>query len=157
MGVAEESLAQAAPAAKPLEQKTCKRCGASKPVSDYYAHDRMAGGRLHQCKACVKAGVKHNYHANRERYRQYDAARPPRVVPIEVRRAQFAARRALRDGVIAQKDSCEKCGGTDTVQMHHHDYSKPLDVEFLCIGCHTTEHWQKPDTYSENRRAEDSK
>jgi hypothetical protein len=36
--------------------------------------------------------------------------------------------------------ACQKCGSAENVQRHHEDYSKPLDITFLCKKCHTKEH-----------------
>lgn len=43
-----------------------------------------------------------------------------------------------RRGVL-QQQPCISCGSADSV-MHHHDYSKPLDVTWLCRPCHAKEH-----------------
>ena len=32
-----------------------------------------------------------------------------------------------------------RCGSLD-VQMHHRDYNKPLEVEWLCKSCHVASH-----------------
>lgn len=40
---------------------------------------------------------------------------------------------------------CVKCGATK-VQPHHHDYSKPLVVTWLCRPCHLAEHGKRPQT-----------
>lgn len=40
----------------------------------------------------------------------------------------------LRRGKI-KRCPCEVCGSTDA-QMHHDDYSKPLEVRWLCRKCH---------------------
>lgn len=41
---------------------------------------------------------------------------------------------ALRDGRIV-KYCCEECGD-DNTQAHHEDYSKPLEVTWLCVKHH---------------------
>jgi hypothetical protein len=35
---------------------------------------------------------------------------------------------------------CEACGSTYKVEAHHTDYSKPLDVRWLCRKHHLAEH-----------------
>ena len=40
---------------------------------------------------------------------------------------------------------CAKCGAKK-VQPHHHDYSKPLVVTWLCRPCHLAEHGKRPQT-----------
>ncbi len=51
-----------------------------------------------------------------------------------------AIRVAIRNGTI-QRKPCEVCGNTK-VEAHHEDYSKPLDVTWLCKKCHTEHHKQ---------------
>ena len=46
-----------------------------------------------------------------------------------------------RRGKLAQMP-CEKCGGADS-EKHHDDYSKPLDVRWLCRECHLAEHYME--------------
>jgi hypothetical protein len=58
----------------------------------------------------------------------------------EKRKAQHAANNALRDGKIPRKYLCEMCGSTGPLQKHHHDYSKPLDVIWVCKPCHGKSH-----------------
>ena len=56
--------------------------------------------------------------------------------------------RALLKGSIKKPDTCEDCKETGTfidgrsaLQSHHKDYNKPLDVTWLCQGCH--HEWHK--------------
>jgi hypothetical protein len=53
----------------------------------------------------------------------------------EAYRAHNALNNALRDGRI-QKQPCAVCGTDNNVHGHHSDYSRPLDVKWLCAKCH---------------------
>lgn len=44
-----------------------------------------------------------------------------------------------RRGILVPKP-CERCGTTDRVEKHHEDYSKPLQVRWMCRLCHMAEH-----------------
>jgi hypothetical protein len=60
-------------------------------------------------------------------------------------RAQTIVGNALRDGKIS-KLPCEVCGTTNNLHAHHEDYSKPLDVNWLCALHH---HRLKTSIYGE--------
>lgn len=56
--------------------------------------------------------------------------------------------KALRGKIITRPDSCSACGRGDTpIHGHHEDYSKPLDVKWLCEPCH----WRRHKDISESR------
>jgi len=38
--------------------KTCKKCLISKPITEFYKNPKVVGGRIHQCKSCVKDRMK---------------------------------------------------------------------------------------------------
>ena len=52
--------------------------------------------------------------------------------------ARMKLARAVQSGRLLPLP-CEKCGATRT-QAHHSDYSKPLDVQWLCATCHQQLH-----------------
>ena len=52
--------------------------------------------------------------------------------------AHVAVQRALANGDLA-KGNCEICGDP-TVDAHHDDYRKPLEVRWLCRRHHTRVH-----------------
>jgi hypothetical protein len=59
----------------------------------------------------------------------------------EKRRAHEAVYKALRlslgsPGFLRRPDHCECCETPCKPDGHHPDYSKPLDVEWLCRTCH---------------------
>jgi hypothetical protein len=43
---------------------------------------------------------------------------------------------ALKKGELVRPDRCSKCGKVCKPEAHHPDYSKPLEVEWLCKPCH---------------------
>lgn len=47
---------------------------------------------------------------------------------------------ALRLNVLQKPATCQACGETKRLEAHHSDYSKPLDVMWLCKICHEKEH-----------------
>jgi len=61
---------------------------------------------------------------------------------IQENKAAYVARyklsNAVRDGRV-KRLPCEFCGD-EKVHAHHDDYSKPLDVIWLCPKCHRRLH-----------------
>ncbi|KKN08162.1 hypothetical protein LCGC14_1059390 [marine sediment metagenome] len=57
------------------------------------------------------------------------------------KQAQGAVNRGLKSGSLKKKP-CEKCG-KENVDAHHPNYSKPLDVIWLCRRHHQMEHGAK--------------
>ena len=131
--------------------KKCSACQEERPIGDFYAHKAMKDGHLSQCKACVKARVRQYRQDNAERVRAYDRQRsslPHRValrkeifrnLPPERRKAHNAVSNAIRDGRLS-KNPCAFCGSERDLEAHHHDYSLPLDVTWLCTACHRKFH-----------------
>ena len=76
-----------------------------------------------------RGGVSKNYY----RYKKRSALKNPMMV-----KAHAAVARAVKSGKLI-KQPCEKCGDEKT-QAHHDDYSKPLDVRWLCDPCHRAHH-----------------
>jgi hypothetical protein len=68
----------------------------------------------------------HRYHTSDEMKRKHSA--------------RNKVRRALISGRLVMAKECSRCGSLLKLQAHHEDYSKPLEVEWLCISCHKKEH-----------------
>lgn len=60
----------------------------------------------------------------------------------EKRKAHIAVGNAVRDGKLIKPDTCPRCGRKTRIIGHHDDYSKPLEVEWMCSKCHRLEHEQ---------------
>jgi hypothetical protein len=54
-------------------------------------------------------------------------------------RARDAAMAAIKSGALIRLP-CADCGCSSEIQAHHADYSKPLDVIWLCRTCHNRRH-----------------
>lgn len=48
--------------------------------------------------------------------------------------------RALESGALVRPSVCSKCEASTFIEAHHPDYSKPLEIEWLCIPCHRAIH-----------------
>ena len=128
--------------------KTCFKCNQSKPFTEFYKHSAMGDGYLNKCKECTKVDVRINRRKNQEYYRAYDRARGNRWrdgYEADYRKrfpdkyyAQKTLGNAVRDGKV-KKEVCFICGD-EKVEAHHPDYSKPLDVIWLCPGHHKLIH-----------------
>ena len=87
-----------------------------------------------QCNAClrVRMGI------IRERLGKSHSHKWRQENP-EKRRAHKMVENALIRGALA-KQPCERCQTNYRVQAHHDDYSKPLDVMWLCQRHHKERH-----------------
>ena len=74
---------------------------------------------------------------NTERYAAY--AKKARDKFPEKAKARSKVSDAIKSGKLIP-GVCAVCGATDRIQAHHSDYTKPLDVTWLCIKCHHALH-----------------
>ena len=150
-----------------VRSKTCFKCNNEKPLSEFYKHPAMSDGHLNKCKECAKNDVKKHRKEN-ESVREYDRRRywenPVRMEYSkkqrkewydnnkekafenakryikknpEKRRAHLMVARAIKSGKLV-KQLCEICG--EKAHAHHEDYSKPLEVRWLCPTHHMRHH-----------------
>ncbi len=126
--------------------KTCFKCHVEKPLAEFYPHKQMADGHLNKCKDCTKLDMRVD-RATKPRVREYDRQRaslPHRKalrakVQLEWRSAhrdRQAAHSKANRTALAAPSNCEGCGLPKRLEKHHHDYSKPLLVVWLCKPCH---------------------
>lgn len=60
---------------------------------------------------------------------------------LEKQRARGKVREAVRKGLLVRPETCSECGNVHpNIQAHHHDYSKSLEVQWLCSKCHARIH-----------------
>lgn len=134
--------------------KTCAKCGESKVVGDFYPHPSTPGALARRCKQCARAATMESRAKKRgeilERQRLQQREVSPEVRAIRnARRAEYrklaperiSASQALNVAVRAGKIlplPCFVCG--EKAEAHHPDYSRPLDVVWLCPSHHREAH-----------------
>lgn len=62
-----------------------------------------------------------------------------RLPPLSVRRAANQAVQVAKKTGRLVRQACERCQSDDTI-AHHEEYSRPLDVIWLCHKCHKARH-----------------
>ncbi len=159
-----------------FEEKTCKRCGETKPLSEYHKQAKSNDGHQLYCKPCnngaSRAWAKRNPDAvkvihNRsyannsvsrretasrcrsaEKSREYrknnrdkinKTQREHRALTRQKQNAYRLVNAATKSGDIVNPDQCEMCDSV-SILAHHEDYSKPLEVNWLCAPCHGKVH-----------------
>jgi hypothetical protein len=58
----------------------------------------------------------------------------------EKARAQAILHKAVERKKIVKPTACSKCGAEGRIEAHHPDYSKPLEVVWLCRVHHVEAH-----------------
>ncbi len=155
--------------------KQCSRCKKSKELSEFYKNSSKKDGYGSHCKACRSTYFQtkerrkaHNYQnwqysqtpkgkivkaRSNARFRQTEkyktAIRKHREKYPARRKAQIILHNAVATEKISRPNFCTTCQRSCTPQGHHPDYSKPLEVIWLCHLCHMSLHWSAYSKYSE--------
>lgn len=58
----------------------------------------------------------------------------------ERNKARIIFANAVKNGEVVKPKSCETCKQVKRIDGHHEDYSKPLQVMWLCRQCHADRH-----------------
>ena len=125
--------------------KHCTVCKLEKPLKEFYKSSRAKDSRQSQCKRCTNTyaqtpeSKKYRKEYNRsaefkEASDKYCKNNPEKVD------ARKTMHKALCSGKLTKPENCTACGQTCTPDGHHSDYSKPLEVVWLCRPCHSKEH-----------------
>ena len=132
--------------AKDGRQAYCKECARAVSLEHEKANPGMAARRT---KEWAKRNPKHRARLKKEsRLRnpktRREAIRRERERYPEKYRARTTLGHAVERGRVVKPTSCEVCGfepeDSLLIHGHHHDYSKPLEVHWLCHHCHDALH-----------------
>lgn len=136
------------------ELKRCSKCKTEKPFELFYKNKAMRDGYCNYCISCLKKryvskrdtpyherqlSLKRGRYQERKAKGDYDNLYQRKKLKSPERvKARNALSYAIASGKLI-KQPCTVCGDTK-VQAHHTDYSKPLDVTWLCIKHHMQQH-----------------
>ena len=148
--------------------KRCIRCEQTKPTDQFRYHAHTLDNLNSYCKACankaseesrkknpeklkLKEKLRYERKMKRLRGEDYVVGNPenrkgpkfkPCTIDAETRRLRHNARRKFRRAVKSgkvQRLPCVVCGDENS-EGHHSDYSRPLDVMWLCGKHHRETH-----------------
>lgn len=125
--------------------RTCSICDIPLEDGMYYA------GVPSRCKNCHKTSVRISQIARQPEFLAYCSAYVKRVngrCQKNYRKNnphKIAAHRAVQlacvSGELERPDNCESCyQPAQHIEAHHDDYTKPLEVKWLCKTCHGRRH-----------------
>jgi hypothetical protein len=141
--------------------KYCWKCKGRKPLDEFYSNKAAPSGISGICKDCARTMALSRYHAkraeNRARGRNYYRLNKEKVLARqkatskaragiwyannkEKHLARARVRYALQTGKIIKPKECSACHLQLKLQGHHEDYSKPLEIIWLCQQCHDHKH-----------------
>lgn len=92
-------------------------------------------GHSYRCRECNTAKVKRYKMTENGKKRTYEAISKYHRNNIDKVKARYKARYYNQPPT-----NCSKCGVFGDVDGHHEDYSKPLEVLWLCRQCHANIH-----------------
>lgn len=129
-------------------QKECFKCKQTKSLNDFYLHPQMLDGRLNKCKECTKSDTARRMVEKRDYVREYDhwrqtlPSRRKKKQEYHKLHCQRYPEKALARSLLAsaircnrvKRLPCEICG--EKAEGHHENYSKPLEVRWLCFRHH---------------------
>lgn len=153
-----------------MKTKYCYCCRICKPVQKFNKNKSKKDGLADECKNCKHIQDKKYYNKNKNRLKQYSndyyyAHHDKCLVAckcysksikgkevhnrgsakyIKNNPEKYAAHCkvycALSTGELQKPKKCQVCNIKGYVEAHHEDYSKPLDIIWVCKKCHCIYH-----------------
>lgn len=115
-----------------------------KPVSRY-TYIRKKDGSMniiegYMCRVCHTIRMLKYRRTKNGAIKTRQAMAAERARNPHKQQARMLLAKALRTGEVIRPSYCAHCGIHTKPDGHHHDYAKPLDVQWLCRSCHADLH-----------------
>ena len=133
------------------ELKRCCHCKEWLPKSQFWSNRSFPDGLSHLCRDCATEAIHKYQHTPKGKKSRKRYIQSPKGLVAQhradkkrssswKRHAQQVFQAAVRRGEIIRSPVCQQCGIWCATHGHHRDYTRPLDVVWLCRECHDAEH-----------------
>lgn len=135
-----------------IHMKYCYKCKTDKPKKEYYLDKKRYDGLCQRCKDCERERKLGQRSRNKESHRKRNIRYYQKNKEIILKRSRIWGKdnkekmsahkkvaNALLRGTLIRPTTCENCDEIE-IDAHHDDYTKPLEVKWLCRSCHMKKH-----------------
>lgn len=141
-----------------MKTKICAKCKQEKSIDEFNNNVRTKCkfGKHYYCKPCKSIASKKEYSKHKEKYiercnnwRKTEVGKASlkktyakaKAVYPEKYKARTLLNNAITNGRITRETKCQICSQEGVkIYGHHEDYSKPLEVKWVCHSCHMNIH-----------------
>jgi len=121
---------------------TCQHCKGEDDlmVNGYYLLGSGAKRIVHMCRKCNTERCRKYRSTDRGALMMRKAVYRSIAAYPERHDARMVVNGAIRSGIMERPETCARCCRSGSIQAHHEDYSKPLEVKWMCRQCHADTH-----------------
>jgi len=124
---------------------TINKCRSCPETENLHIHQRYllkdgTFSTIYTCRSCNTARLRKYIGTPSGKERVWAASAKSQSVHKIETNARALMNYHLRKGRLTRPSSCTACHKECIPEGHHQDYSKPLDVMWLCRQCHADEH-----------------
>jgi len=126
----------------------CSSCGEEKPLEEFHRNRGKPAGRSDMCRSCrsIYDRTQNAKPERIEKFKQYrqeestmmrnrERSRQAYINCPEAYKAKALVSRLISLGLI-EREPCQVCASEEDIHAHHDDYSRPLEIIWLCRAHH---------------------
>lgn len=127
-----------------VEGKYCSRCHKTEDEAEgltVYTNEKKLDKKYYHCHSCANERSKKYYKTENGKKAVKRAVKKNINKYPKKATARNKLNYAVSQGKIKKPQKCSKCGEAEKrIEGHHEDYSKPLEVKWVCTKCHSSLH-----------------
>lgn len=128
-------------------QTQCRECMAQRQRREFVANPEGVRAKSRRYRARhldevrERNRIRHQQRRPEQRMDEVERVRAWRERTPGAHKAHMTLEYAIRSGRLERPSECSACGAQGRIHgHHHHGYSDPLDVVWLCAPCHRAAH-----------------